>query len=387
MATPQPLYIHPNTTNFVQTTTSAGNFFLNAGEKLELYCSNGFIDEEWIDDTSDEVDDEMTNGASLIIKCEENDRFEVNGVSGVLLRSLRCKGMPRHTAILTNQTCNGGNLIEIGFSVQSRWLKLMEICFNIVNGATAWTHHYLRPANNGHQSRVPRIRFIQGSFYEGLNVNQLYTFNVQRRTISTILESTELGNNLVTNNSEFFLARGHLAAKSDFVFGSHQLGTFHYINAAPQWQIFNNGNWRTLEENIKKFIDRKNVYTEVFTGTHGVVQFKNINGVWRDIFLSHGHDATGLRLPVPKIYFKVVIVAELKQGIVFVGVNNPYATLAEIKAEYILCPDISDQVKYIPWIRHNITLGYSYACTIHEFTKRVTTLPTIPNAADLKLFL
>lgn len=247
--------------------------------------------------------------------------------------------------------------------------------------------HILQPANNGFQRNVPRIPFNQTSFYRGLDVSRLYTRFEQRKTISNILQSTQSGNDLISNRSDLYLARGHLAAKTDFVFGSHQLSIFYYMNAAPQWQTFNNGNWRILEDNIRKFIDRKNVNTEVFTGTHGVVQYRDVNGIRRSIYLSHGHDANGRRIPVPMIYFKVVIVAEPNQGIVFVGVNNPYAKLEEIKQEYILCADVSDQVKYIPWARHNITLGYSYACAIHEFTKRVTTLPTIPNAVNLKLFV
>ena len=45
-----------------------------------------------------------------------------------------------------------------------------------------------------------------------------------------------------------FLARGHLAAKSDFVFATAQRATFFFTNAAPQWQPFNAGNWNFLEQ-------------------------------------------------------------------------------------------------------------------------------------------
>lgn len=50
----------------------------------------------------------------------------------------------------------------------------------------------------------------------------------------------------LTNNQ--FLARGHLTAKSDYIFASGQRATFFFTNAAPQWQPFNAGNWNNLEQ-------------------------------------------------------------------------------------------------------------------------------------------
>lgn len=45
-----------------------------------------------------------------------------------------------------------------------------------------------------------------------------------------------------------FLARGHLAAKTDFIYATGQRASFYFINAAPQWQPFNAGNWNRLEQ-------------------------------------------------------------------------------------------------------------------------------------------
>lgn len=73
----------------------------------------------------------------------------------------------------------------------------------------------------------------------------MYTQVEQRRTIAQFVGQT-LADRYVTSHQ--FLARGHLAAKSDYVFATGQRASFYFINAAPQWQPFNAGNWNSLEQ-------------------------------------------------------------------------------------------------------------------------------------------
>lgn len=72
--------------------------------------------------------------------------------------------------------------------------------------------------------------------------------DVQRDTCSAILQSKPLCLNLMPKNGNIFLARGHLAARSDFIYIAHQRATYNFLNVAPQWQSFNGGNWAILEE-------------------------------------------------------------------------------------------------------------------------------------------
>lgn len=73
-------------------------------------------------------------------------------------------------------------------------------------------------------------------------INNLYTQNHQRERIAQL---TGIDTYVTTTQ---FLARGHLAAKSDFVYATGQRASFYFINAAPQWQPFNAGNWNWLEQ-------------------------------------------------------------------------------------------------------------------------------------------
>lgn len=100
----------------------------------------------------------------------------------------------------------------------------------------------------------PRPNFITGGFFNGKNVDGLYTRNTQRQTISGLVGSSDLALRYIEETSDVFLgkfslkisqselfkifiniifktARGHLAAKADFIFGSQvyflQLGLYN----------------------------------------------------------------------------------------------------------------------------------------------------------------
>jgi len=49
--------------------------------------------------------------------------------------------------------------------------------------------------------------------------------------------------------------------------------------------------------------------------------------------------------------------------------------LEEIQKDYLICPDIGDQINWISWTKEDLKKGYSYACTVEEFTKVVKDLP------------
>lgn len=84
--------------------------------------------------------------------------------------------------------------------------------------------------------------------FTGLKVNNLYSRSAQQKTCSNILQSNDLCSCLFPSKGDFFLSRGHLAARSDFIYSAHQRASYYYLNTAPQWQAFNGANWAILEE-------------------------------------------------------------------------------------------------------------------------------------------
>lgn len=54
-----------------------------------------------------------------------------------------------------------------------------------------------------------------------------------------IIDSSSSGTN--------YFAKGHLSPDAAFIEGAEQDATYFYFNVAPQFQSFNNGNWKALE--------------------------------------------------------------------------------------------------------------------------------------------
>lgn len=113
----------------------------------------------------------------------------------------------------------------------------------------------------------------------------------------------------------------------------------------------------------------RNINLDVYTGTYGVTQLWDNSNVGKDIWL-YVNGATR-QIPVPKLFYKILVNRAANTGVVLIGVNNPYVTLEQIKKDYIICTDVSSQINYIKWQKDNIERGYSYACTVNDFVKVV----------------
>ena len=86
------------------------------------------------------------------------------------------------------------------------------------------------------------------------------------------------------NPSTQFLAKGHLAPNGDYKDNNGERSfTLITTNIAPQWQPFNEGNWKNIEAFVKKYASEKPERTlYIFTGT-GRMQLNYCNIFWVEI--------------------------------------------------------------------------------------------------------
>lgn len=343
-----------------QTTDGILNF--NANQQVELFCSDRLAF--------------PLNGQKQFASCVSGNTFTVNGVSRTV-NNFVCQTLPQHTARRrTGVSCfRGATIIEVGFIVENRFIQLMDICHDEILIHTYYVSHRMGPNNDGQQRGFPRPRFQQGSFHPGINIDNLYVRNAQRRAIATTLGSEQLAADLIHPSNDLFLARGHLAAMTDYIFGTEQDATFYLMNAAPQWQTFNSGNWVSVEIGLRRFLRDRNLEADIYTGTHGTLSFPDVNGVRRDLHLFLNGNRVGV--PVPMLYYKIAHHRPTRSGIVLIGVNNPYATRAQIDSEFIICTDVSSRINWLNWQRTNIQRGFGYACDVNDFMRVVGHLPNL----------
>ncbi|XP_011186392.2 uncharacterized protein LOC105214582 [Zeugodacus cucurbitae] len=355
---PAPIFTPHNQLEWL-VPNPAGVVELSNGAYIDMYCSKSFMAP-------------FSNRTKVTAQCLQKQYFLVDGLI-YPFSNFSCTDWPGYTARRTGRTCNGGtDLLEVGFELSAGFLQTMDICHDEVNEVTRYVHHKLNPSSAGYQHGVSRPRFITGDFYAGKNVDNLYTKKQQNQTFSNILgmDASPFFNDTI----DVYLARGHMAAKVDFIFGAPQKATFYFVNAAPQWQMFNGRNWERVEDGVRRYASTQALDLDCYTGIWGISTLPDVNGVQRELYLAFDENNNGL-IPVPKIYFRVVIDRKTRKGIVLIGVNNPHASLEEIQRDYVICKDVGKRINWISWDKENLKNGYSYACGVEDFISVVKDLP------------
>lgn len=358
LATPQPIYIRPGTEDFFHPLNRRGIIEMSAGQEMELFCTNEFATPSGV-------------SSNLIrISCVSDTQFRHNGTLHHI-NEFTCRNWPTSVAQrrLTITRCfNKGIFVDVGFQVNDRFLLVYSACHDPVTEENYYTKDKLTPASDGQESNVARPSWRQGDFFPGKNVDNLHMRNVQRDTIAATLGSTEIAAEIIEEpNSNIFLARGHMAAMTDFISANEQRSTFFFVNTAPQFQTFNSMNWVAVEMSTRRLAADRNIVLDVYTGTFGRAMFKDVFGIDRAIFLDH----TNQQIPVPILYYKIIVNRADRTGAVFLGVNNPHLSLSQIKRDFVICNDVSDRIDYMSWRREDLRRGYGYACEVNDFLRRV----------------
>ncbi|KAM3965964.1 salivary protein Tsal2A [Aphomia sociella] len=363
----EPLPVILREGRLLEPTDKYGNVDLQYGETLVLSCEgSGHI-------THPNVKHEEITAS---ITCDGGDNFKnddwLNSPATFYL--FRCLYPPNYNSIRTNRTCYDDNpIIEVGYRIQNEFYPVYESCFNEAGLNAVYSKYTQKPYNANYQTRVERPFFIANDNYGVVPVESLFSPRGQKAAVAQLVGP--MIDTYITKNE--LLSRGHLAAKTDFVFAFGERSTFHYVNCAPQWTGFNGGNWNTLEVDLRNHIHVAEYDTIVYTGTFGVTQLLNQFGRRVDLFLYTDVNNNPV-IPVPQYFYKVVYEPRSKRGIAFVGINNPYYTMTEAR-ELFFCEDIcrgNRQFAWLSWHPDNPSEGYTFCCTIPDFRQAVHHLPT-----------
>jgi hypothetical protein len=310
-----------------------------------------------------------------VATCDSGTTFFVNS-SSYNFSNFACRSYPFHTARYSGSTCYDGTKrhIEIGFAIEPHFYKLIDVCFDDVLYTTLYVNATIVSGIAFNQTELKQQKFINDSFYPpGMSLYDLYNSTTQLQTISNILSSAQLGNQYI--NATHVLTKGHHSARADFVYGSQQRATFHFVNVSPQWKTFNGGNWEKLERSVREYAGKNKLDLVVYTGTYGVATLPNVNGIETELYL-YVDSNSNKSIPVPKFYWKAVYDPKNETGVVFVGINNPYVTNPQ--GDYLICTDVCSKISWVDWDQKNITAGYSYCCEVDDFRSTVKTLPQFP---------
>ncbi|XP_044258702.1 uncharacterized protein LOC123007458 [Tribolium madens] len=288
----------------------------------------------------------------------------------VNFRDLQCNKIIKGTVFKTTKKCgdNKGRIYKIGYQISSRnFLTLIEVCYDPSSGSTLYTEHLLHGQDIKYASKS-NYRPAFSPEASGVAVSVAYRQTFQKATFNKLMKSALKAQEYINDNS--FLSRGHLSPDADFLYAATQYTSYYYINAAPQWQAINAGNWKKIELLIRKLADNLQETLTIITGTYGVLTLPDINENEVDIYL-----VSGSKLPVPKFLWKIIYSKQLRQAVVLVNLNNPF--VKEIVTEHFLCPNICSKVGWGAGSWSNYQRGFVYCCDYKQFVDKVETAPKL----------
>uniref|UniRef100_A0A6A7G4Z5 DNA/RNA non-specific endonuclease n=1 Tax=Hirondellea gigas TaxID=1518452 RepID=A0A6A7G4Z5_9CRUS len=331
----------------------------------------------------------VPEGAELVLACPETVIDELNQevvqatclgdttltVDGedYSLSELGCAKRPRETLMKDLGSCGGsiGTEHAIGFDVVGYdFYELVRVCFDPEEEANLYSTHTIRGAYEAASDSNPdRPSFKSDSGFYSVSVSTCY----EQKTQIALMEDILGDSSVIDVNSNLYFARGHLAPDADFVTEQERDATYYYINVAPQWQTFNNGNWKMLEFDVRELSSVRGSDLTVWTGTWKVLEMDDINNNGVDIYLglSEGESV----VPAPAVMWKVVYDPATNEGAAVVGVNYPYLT----SFPDTICGSESfcSELLWLSFNQENLESGAMYCCTVQEL------LDAVPYAPDL----
>ncbi|XP_045101820.1 uncharacterized protein LOC123498614 isoform X1 [Portunus trituberculatus] len=298
------------------------------------------------------------------------------------MASLGCGDDVKEMILRDQGACGAGDigvLHEIGFEVLSaeRFKKVLRVCFDPTSETTLYTEHLIHGASIAAKdidSSRPSFKTSTGFF--SVSMSSVYSQNSQLELMIKLLGDEDLAHQIIDTHKQLYFAKGHMSPDADFVIMANQDATYYYINAVPQWQAFNNGNWKYLEFATRDLAEKKRRDLRVYSGGWGVLELDDINGNPVEVFLGLAQEKKVV--PAPAVTWKVVHDEVTNCAAAIVGVNNPHLT----SAPSTLCEDLCSSLQWIDFDVADLEHGYTYCCSVADLRAAV---PHVPDLGEVCL--
>lgn len=147
------------------------------------------------------------------------------------------------------------------------------------------------------------------------------------------------------------------------------------MNAIPQFQSINAGNWLRIESLTRRMAEHFNNDLIVYTGVYNQLKLKNSYGQETPMYLGEAN-----KIMVPQWIWKVLKNEGANSAIVFVTLNNPFADANEINE---FCTNVCERAFLSSKHFQNSRKGYTFCCELADFKLTVKSLPEGLTAKNL----
>ncbi|MCL4130179.1 UNVERIFIED_CONTAM: hypothetical protein GTU68_032545 [Idotea baltica] len=229
------------------------------------------------------------------------------------MMELGCESRLKETLLKNQGSCgpsNSGEMTIIGYDITGYdFYALVDVCFEPVNEIALYTYHLLRGASQSASDVNPsRPSFKSDTGYYTVSANTCYETSSQETLMGDILGDSSV----IDYSSSLYFARGHLSPDADFMTEMEMDATYYYINAVPQWQVFNNGNWKYTEMAVRDLAESHGTDFEIWTGPWNILELDDVNSNPVEIFLGLTEDENVI--PAPLYIYQVIYETSSDRG-------------------------------------------------------------------------
>eukprot|EP00092_Neocalanus_flemingeri_P008407 GFUD01009063.1.p1 GENE.GFUD01009063.1~~GFUD01009063.1.p1 ORF type:complete len:458 (-),score=83.36 GFUD01009063.1:40-1413(-) len=333
-----------------------------------------------------------THERDLRLVCSDGEFLREDGLK-VLVEAASCNRRQEPVIIRKKEECSPVGAdgrteelsslvrVAIGWDIDDNFIEQIGLCHDEFLYATIWAKYTMHGANiafRDSDSTRPVFRADTNRNHRFFNwtlkskMDQYYSKRYQLEQVKQILKTNnKFGDENIIDTSRSgttYLARGHLAPDAAFLYHVLQDATYYFVNVAPQFQSFNNGNWRSLEFHIRELAIKLGRDLRIVTGTHGILEYPNKIQILTPIFLFNSSF-----IPVPEYYWKLVQDPQTNKAAVFIGLNNPHTRTAPTE----LCTNRCGDMAWVDWDVEDLSAGYMYCCTLQEARKHLPEIPEL----------
>lgn len=368
---------------------------LDSGEELELLCHGSAKNQET---TYLKLEGE-TKQKGVRLVCVGADLNIVGTQDVVDVEAASCNKKQEPRISRSNELCApigadgrftelSGKLVRVslGWEINGIYKEQIGMCVDEQVYGTIWTNHTIHGASILLQDKDPKRpgfktdttknkRFFPWTTSTGMNT--IYTKKRQAYWVKKDLGTNNKfeGETIIQTgrSGSHYFAKGHLAPDAAFVYNVEQDATYYFTNVAPQFQSFNNGNWKALEYNTRDLATKLGRDLKVTTGTSGVLQYPDNNDIPTNINL---FNAT--IIPAPLYYWKVVEDPQTCTAAAFIGLNDPHRETPPTD----LCTNSCKDMGWVDWDVNSMESGYMYCCSVEEARKNIPAIPASITATE-----
>ncbi|XP_055615970.1 uncharacterized protein LOC129762029 [Toxorhynchites rutilus septentrionalis] len=312
---------------------------------------------------------------SARISCERNQEFTLRNKK-YQFSQLDCVAPVTSSIQSQNISCAGGlgTLFNIGFEVKGLpFVKYFQSCYNVQDASAIYTEHEIFGRSIDLAQRSGDHSFKTGGLASKVRFSEVYLVASQKDRLEKLLGSETEAKKYMSST---FLAKGHLTPDRDALLDTWAAATYFYINAAPEWQVVNTGNWKRVENAARKRAETLADTIIVFTGVYDVLQLPDVNRTMVPITLTDKSE-----IAVPKWFWKILHHTKSDSAIAFVTLNNPFASTKEY-----LCKNICNMHGWDQQEFGDLSRGLTYCCTVKELRSVIQSIPVSADAKNVLKF-